>query len=102
MVGAGPLLTIALAQLWHVFNMRGRRSSLVRNAVTRDRFVWYSLALCLVLIVAAVSIPVLASVLQVVPIGVEGWTLAIGCSLLPLLAGQAWLGADCRRESHGS
>ena len=30
-------LTIALAQLWHVFNMRGRGSEVLRNAVTRNR-----------------------------------------------------------------
>jgi Ca2+-transporting ATPase len=84
-------LTIALAQLWHVFNMRSRGSGLLRNAVTQNRFVWYALALCLALILSALHVPVLAAALQTVPIGLEGWVVALGCSALPLLVGQGWL-----------
>lgn len=36
---------------------------------------------------------VLATALQIQPIGVEGVALAIGCSLLPLAAGQLSLAA---------
>ena len=90
-------LTIALAQLWHVFNMRGRGSEVLRNAVTRNRFVWYALALCLALIVLAVTVPMLATALGIQAIGVAGWALAVGCSLLPLVAGQVWLTS---RRSH--
>ena len=91
-------LTIALAQLWHVFNMRGRRSAVLRNAVTRNRLVWYALALCLGLIVAALTVPPLATALQIEAIGVQGWALAVGCSVLPLMAGQVWLGIPARRH----
>jgi Ca2+-transporting ATPase len=91
-------LTIALAQLWHVFNMRGRHSEVLRNAVTRNRLVWYALALCLGLIVAALTLPVLARALQIEVIGPEGWALAVGCSALPLAAGQVWLGAAAGRN----
>ncbi|SOX55278.1 ATPase [Mycobacterium ahvazicum] len=95
-------LTIALAQLWHVFNMRGRRTTLLDNAVTRNPLVWWALALCLVLIGAAFTIPVLAGVLQIHAIGVKGCVVAVGCSLLPLGAGQAWLGVNWRRGPVGS
>lgn len=86
-------LTIALAQLWHVFNMHSRRTTVVHNAVTRNPLVWYALALCLVLIVAAFTIPALAAVLQIQAIGIKGCALAIGFSLLPLVGGtgMAWL-----------
>jgi Ca2+-transporting ATPase len=86
-------LTIALAQLWHVFNMRGRGSGVLRNAVTANRLIWYALALCLGLIVLAATVPMLATALKIEPIGVEGWALALACSLLPLAAGQLWLTA---------
>jgi len=84
-------LTIALAQLWHVCNMRSSKSSLWRNAVTENKFVWYALALCVGLMLAAVTVPVLATALQIAPIGVEGWVLAVGCSMMPLVGGQLWL-----------
>ena len=85
-------LTIALAQLWHVFNMRPRRSGIWRNAVTENRYVWLALALCLGLIAGATQLPVLASALQLASPGAEGWMLALACSLVPLVAGQVWLG----------
>jgi Ca2+-transporting ATPase len=85
-------LTIALCQLWHVFNMRSRRSSLWRNDVIENRLIWYALALCLCLIVMAINVPVLATALELAPIGTKGWTLALACSLMPLVGGQIWLG----------
>ncbi|RDL47527.1 Calcium-transporting ATPase 1 [Ensifer sp. M14] len=91
-------LTIALAQLWHVFNMRSRSSGLWQNAVTKNRFVWFALALCLGLILAAVTVPVLAEALQIRPVGALGWALAIACSLLPLIMWQASL-ATARERS---
>jgi Ca2+-transporting ATPase len=65
----------------------------LRNAVTENRLIWYALALCLGLIVLAATVPMLATALKIEPIGVEGWALALACSLLPLAAGQLWLTA---------
>ncbi|MGV7967558.1 cation-translocating P-type ATPase [Mycobacterium kansasii] len=90
-------VTIALAQLWHVFNMRGPRSAVLCNAVTRNRLVWCALAICLGLIAAAFTIPVLAKALQIQALGIQGWALALGCSVLPLAAGQIWLAVRGRR-----
>jgi Ca2+-transporting ATPase len=92
-------LTLALAQLWHVFNMRDRRSGLVDNDVTRNRAVWAALALCVVLLLAAVYVPPLARVLRVAKLGAEGWSLAVGASLLPLLVGQLAMEWPKRRSS---
>lgn len=85
-------ITIALAQLWHVFSMRERNSGFWRNAITENRFVWYAIALCLGLMLAAVNLPVLATALEIAPIGMVGWALATTCSLLPVVATQCWLG----------
>ena len=64
---------------------------MLRNAFSRNRFVWYALALYPVLIALAVAVPMLATVLRIEAIGVKGWALAVACSLLPLAAGQVWL-----------
>lgn len=81
-------LTLAFAQLWHVFNMRDRDSNILRNEVTGNRYVWGALALCSALLLAAVYIPVLADVLKVVDPEPEGWILVIVLSLVPLVVGQ--------------
>jgi Ca2+-transporting ATPase len=39
-------LTLAFAQLWHVFNMRDHGSHPLRNDVVRNPYVWGALALC--------------------------------------------------------
>lgn len=81
-------LTLAFAQLWHVFNMRSRGASLWRNDVVTNPWIWGALLLCTVLLLAAVYVPALADILSVRPPSRAGWALILGLSPLPLLAGQ--------------
>ena len=81
-------LTLALAQLWHVFNMRPAGSGLLRNPVVRNPWIWGALALCLGLVLLTVYQPVLASVLRIEDPGPEGWLLVVAMSLVPLVIGQ--------------
>ncbi len=82
-------LSVSLARLWHVLNMREVGSSFLANQVTRNPFVWGALALCIALLALAVFLPPLASVLDVVPPSPAGWLLIVGQSFVPLLLGQA-------------
>jgi Ca2+-transporting ATPase len=82
-------LTLACAQLWHVFNMRERGTDLVRNDITRNPYVWGALALCAILLLASVYVPVLADVLSIADPGMDGWALVLGMSLVPWGIGQA-------------
>ncbi|NBC64198.1 MAG: HAD-IC family P-type ATPase [Bacteroidetes bacterium] len=81
-------LTLAFAQLWHVFNMRGDRSSIIDNTIINNRFVWGAIVLSAGLILAAVYIPSLANVLSIHPPTVIGWTVVLIFSLVPILAGE--------------
>lgn len=81
-------LTLAFARLWHVFNMRDAGSGLLSNDVTRNPFVWGALGLCTGLLIAAVYLPGLSVILNMVHPGLEGWLLILGMSLVPLVAGQ--------------
>ncbi|HSG64310.1 MAG TPA: HAD-IC family P-type ATPase, partial [Gammaproteobacteria bacterium] len=81
-------LTLAFAQLWHVFNMRESSTGILRNDITRNVWVWAALALCVLLLVAAAYLPPLARILAVTPPGREGWALVLVCSALPLVIGQ--------------
>ena len=84
-------LTLALAQLWNVFNVRDADAGLIDNEVTRNAYVWGALALCLGLIGLAVWLPSLASLLGLPDPGPGGLALAGAMSLAPLALGQAWL-----------
>lgn len=81
-------LTLAFAQLWHVFNMRGDRSSIVDNTIINNRFVWGAIVLSAGLILAAVYIPSLANVLSIHPPAFNGWAVVLIFSLVPIIAGE--------------
>jgi len=76
-------LTLAFAQLWHVFNMG-------RSEVVRSPWIWGAVLSCSGLLLLAVYLPPLAAVLHLTPPGVEGWGLVAAASLLPLAVGKGW------------
>jgi len=94
-------LTLAFAQLWHVFNMREPESRVLVNEVTRNRYVWAAVGFCVLLLVGAVYVPGVAGVLEIQPPGAEAWTLIALMSLVPLAVGQGVLGVRrrCRTSS---
>lgn len=94
-------LTLAFAQLWHVFNMRHAHSGLVQNEVTRNPWLWGALALCTLLLVVPAYVPYLAHLLHLVPVTHGMWALIIGMSLVPWLVTQclALIAARHRRET---
>src|SRR5882724_4023782 len=81
-------LTLAAAQLWHVFNQRQRGSALFRNEITRNPYVWGALALCAGLLVLAVYFPPFAALLKLRDPGLAGWAVVLAMSLAPLVVGQ--------------
>lgn len=78
-------LTIAFAQLWHVFDMRGPRSGIIINEVTRNPWIWAALVLCGVLLAAPPYWPPMAEVLRLIPPNGVMWGVIAGCSLAPML-----------------
>jgi Ca2+-transporting ATPase len=82
-------LTLAFAQLWHVFNMRHPRSGRIRNEVTRNPWLWAALALCTVLVTVPPYVAPLAHVLQLTPPSAAMWAVILGMSVAPLIVTQA-------------
>lgn len=78
--------TLALAQMWHVFNMRGDIGRVFDNEITRNPWIWLALGLCLVLILAAIYLPVLSDVLRLRDPGLAGWAVILAASFVPLVA----------------
>jgi Ca2+-transporting ATPase len=81
-------LTLAVGQLFHVFNMPEKESKIFDNEVTRNRWVWAAMALCAALILGGVYIPGIRDVLGVRPPGLIDWGLIIGFAFIPLLIGR--------------
>jgi Ca2+-transporting ATPase len=81
-------LTLAFAQLWQVFAMRGAGSGLLRNAVTRNPYVWLAVTFCAGLLLLATYVPPLARTLHIDAPDRWGWLLILSCSIAPLILGQ--------------
>ncbi len=92
-------LTLAFAQLWHVFNMRHPRSGRLRNEVTRNPWLWGALALCTVLVAAPPYVAPLAHVLHLAPPSAAMWVTILGMSLAPLIVTQAVVAVLARRRT---
>jgi Ca2+-transporting ATPase len=82
-------LTLAFAQLWHVFDMAHPRSGLLRNEVTRNPWIWGSLVLCTALLAVPAYVPAFAHVLDLAPPDLGMWSVILAMSLAPLFVGRA-------------
>ena len=82
-------LTLAFSQLRHVFNMRNAASNVVNNEVTRNPWIWGSLALCTALLAVPPHLGPMAQVLALTPPDLAMWTVIIGMSVLPTVVTQA-------------
>lgn len=77
--------TLALAQLWHVFNMRNWRDGLILNQITRNTYVWLAIALCLIILTIAALQPDIAGALRLTPLPGKAWAAVIALSLIPVV-----------------
>lgn len=77
--------TLALAQLWHTFDMRNWREGLIVNAVSRNPFIWGAILLCLALLGAALFVPPLASALNLTMLPANAWAATFALSLSPVV-----------------
>ncbi|WP_265111161.1 cation-translocating P-type ATPase [Halosolutus halophilus] len=81
-------LTLAFAQLWHVFDVREITSGTLRNEITTNLYIWGALGLSTLILVGAVYLPGISLALSTAPIGLDGWLVVLGMSLIPLVVGQ--------------
>ncbi len=84
-------ITLALAQLWNVFNVRDADSGLIDNEVVRNPWIWGAILLCLGLVGVALWLPSLAELLGLPGPGLNGLVLAAASSFIPLVLGQVLL-----------
>ncbi|KAB2914421.1 MAG: cation-transporting P-type ATPase [Hyphomicrobiaceae bacterium] len=78
-------LTLALAQLWHVFNMADRKSrGRLDSSVVRSPYIWAALATCVALLLIALYAPPLRYVLRLELPDASLWGLVVGMSFVPL------------------
>lgn len=85
-------ITLAFAQLFHVFNMSAAHSKIFVNEITKNKFIWLALLLCTGLLVLVYTIPQVRTLLglQILPNNV--WLVSMLASLMPLIGVQIYKG----------
>jgi len=77
--------SLALAQLWHVFNLSSRKISFIKNEITRNHFVWYALLLCLTIIAVFYTTDPLNKILDIQTLDIQIWLIIVGTSFSPFI-----------------
>ncbi len=90
-------MTIALAQLFHVFNSRKERKPMRRGEWMTNRYVLGAIVLVVALQLLAVYAPFMQPVLDTAPLGIVDWLIVAALSLAPLAIGQAYRWARAGR-----
>ena len=97
-------ITLAFAQLFHVFNMSSAHSKLLVNDITKNKFVWLALLICIGLMAFVFVVPQMRLVLNLAVLPARVWIVSILVSLLPLIFFQLykiiWLKKNSKYNFH--
>lgn len=77
--------SLIACQLFHVFNMASVKTAFTQSEVFRNKYVWYALALSLLIVLSVFLIPLVREALDVQPLKVEDWLTVIVSASVSLI-----------------
>ena len=83
-------ITLAFAQLFHVFNMSSAPKNVLINDVTKNTFIWFAIFICSGLMMVVYLSPKMRLVLGLAQLPAKVWLIAIFAGLIPLVLIQIW------------
>jgi Ca2+-transporting ATPase len=83
-------ITLAFAQLFHVFNMSAIDSKVFVNDITKNKYVWLAVVICTGFMVLVFVIPQMRLVLGLDFLPTKVWIVSILASLIPLFTIQLY------------
>jgi Ca2+-transporting ATPase len=78
-------LSLIGTQLLHAFNMNSDQRHFIRSEVFSNKYIWYSLVCCVLVIVVIYNIPAVASVLSISKLSFQDVAIICGSSMLSLI-----------------
>ena len=92
-------ITLTFTQLFHVFNMSSLRSAFFLNEVTKNKFIWLALVLCVGLLLLIFGIPQMRVVLKLDILPLMIWLIAIVAAVIPFVLVQIYKSIWIRIDS---
>ena len=80
--------TLICSQLLHVLNMNAKGTSIFKSEITRNKYVWYSIIVCAVVLIGCYEITPVRQALSLFPLTIFDWTIIIVFSLAGLIINQ--------------
>jgi Ca2+-transporting ATPase len=76
--------SLALSQLWHVLNLSSRKISFYNNEITRNKFIWAALLLCIIIMAVFCFVSPLNTVIGLQMLSGSAWLIIAGISFTPV------------------
>ena len=76
--------TLVFAQLVHVFNLTNRHQSFFNNQITKNKYIWIAILICIVITIFAYYQPTIQQVLNLEEIAFNEFWLIVPFGLLPV------------------
>ncbi|MES2517389.1 MAG: cation-translocating P-type ATPase [Bacteroidota bacterium] len=83
-------ITLAFAQLFHVFNMSSLNARFWLNDITKNKFVWLAILICTGLMLVVYFLPQMRLVLGIILLPTNVWSVVILASFIPLVIVQIY------------
>ncbi|GAA4412891.1 cation-transporting P-type ATPase [Nibrella viscosa] len=86
--GMGNTITfysLSFAQLLHVFNLYSGHGHFFRNEVTSNKYIWWALVICILILVLTYYVPFLSEVLSIQPMTNQALLLIVAAGIVPVL-----------------
>lgn len=77
--------SLALSQLWHVLNLSSRKISFVNNEITRNKFIWAALLLCIIIMAIFYFVSPLNKTIGLQMLSASNWLLILATSISPIV-----------------
>jgi len=80
--------TLICSQLLHVLNMNAKGTNIFKSEIIRNKYVWYSILACLIILIGCYEIGPVRTALSLFPLTISDWTIIIVFSLSSLIVNQ--------------
>jgi Ca2+-transporting ATPase len=77
--------SLALSQLWHVFNLSSQKISFVKNEITQNIFIWAAITICLIIMVIFYLVSPLNTIIGLQKLNLNIWLIVVLTSLVPVV-----------------
>jgi len=77
--------SLALAQLWHVLNLSSRKISFIKNEITRNKFIWAALLICIVIMAVFYFVSPLNKTIGLKMLSINTWLIITATSVAPVI-----------------